>query len=226
MDEPKVLEALAPGVWHSEHDLFLPGGVHFRTRMTVLDTGDGLMLHGPVPMDAAHAERVSKLGEVKHIVAPNSFHHLYARPAADKFPTAKLWRGEALARKRPNLEGEMIVAGREPTFGEVKSLVLGGMPKLDEVIVLHPATRTLVVTDLVFNILEYKGWLSGVMFRLTGTHKKLAQSRLFRSVIKQRAAYEQSLQEILSWDFDRVVMAHGEVLDRAGKDRLVQVLDG
>ncbi|MCA9640445.1 MAG: DUF4336 domain-containing protein, partial [Myxococcales bacterium] len=214
MEQPKVLEELAPGVWHSEHDLFLLGAVHFRTRMTVLDTGDGLMLHGPVPLDEAQAERIAKLGDVKHIVAPNSFHHLYARPAADKFPAAKLWRGEALVTKRPNLQGEVIVAGSEPSFGETKSLVVGGMPKLDEVVVLHPGTRTLVVTDLVFNILEYKGWLSGVMFRLTGTHKKLAQSRLLRSAIKQRAAYEQSLQEILSWDFERVVMAHGEVMER------------
>lgn len=226
MEQPKVLEELAPGVWHSEHDLFLPGGVHFRTRMTVLETGEGLMLHGPVPMDDSHAERVGRLGKVKHVLAPNSFHHLYARPAQERFPEATLWRGRALAEKRQNLEGELIEQGSEPTFGEARCAVLGGMPKLDEVIVLHTPSRTLVVTDLVFNILEYKGWLSGVVFRMTGTHKKLAQSRLFRSVIKQKAAYQQSLDQILSWDFDRVVMAHGEVLERDAKDRLVEVLRG
>ncbi len=224
MDQPKVLEELTPGVWHSEHDLFLPGGVHFRTRMTVLDTDDGLLLHGPVPMDDAHAEGVSRLGNVTRVLAPNSFHHLYARPAIDRFPEAKLLLGAALSKKRPKLSGSVVEQGSEPKLGGAQCLVLGGMPKLDEVIVLHPATRTLVVTDLVFNILEYKGWLSGLVFRMTGTHKKLAQSRLFRSVIKQRAAYQQSLEQILGWDFDRVVMAHGEVIQQGGKDRLAAVL--
>lgn len=224
MQQPKVLEELAPGVWHSEHDLFILGMVHFRTRMVVLDTGDGLMLHGGVPLDDSQAEHIGRLGEVKHVLAPNSFHHLYARPALDRFPGAKLWRGAALARKRPDLTGEVIEAGQAPRFGEVQSLLLGGMPKLDEVIVLHPATRTLVVTDLVFNILEYKGWLSGLVFRLTGTHKKLGQSRLLRSAIKQKAAYQASLEQILAWDFDRVIMAHGEVLETDGKDRLARAL--
>src|SRR5690606_30249989 len=148
----------------------------------------------------------------------------YARPACERFPGAEFFVTQALKKKRESLSGTVIQAGGEPSFGEAQSLVLGGMPKLDELVMLHQPSRTLLVTDLVFNILEYKGWQAGVMFRLVGTHKKLAQSRMFGAVVRDRAALEASMERMFGWDFDRVIMAHGEILERGGKDKLAALL--
>lgn len=223
MQDPKVLERLGPGIWHSEHDLFMLG-IHFRTRMTVLETGSGLLLHGPVPLDEAQAEALSGLGEVKYVVAPNSYHHLYAQAALERFPEARLWLGGALKRKRPELDGAVVSVGSEPAFGTTRSWLVDGMPKLDEILILHPESKTLVVADLVFNVLEYKRWLTGVVFRLTGTHKRLAQSRLFTWEMGDKQAYKASVEQVLDWDFTRVVMAHGEVLEGDAKSRLASAL--
>ena len=53
---------------------------------------------------------------------------------------------------------------------------------------VHKPTETLIVGDLVFNIREPKGWQSTLVLTLAGAKGRLAQSRLWRTVIKDRRA--------------------------------------
>jgi hypothetical protein len=57
-------------------------------------------------------------------------------------------------------------------------------------------------------------WLVGAAPGRFGPH------RLIRAGIRDRAAARRSLERILEWDFDRVVMSHGAVLERGGRARL------
>ena len=41
--------------------------------------------------------------------------------------------------------------------------------------------------------------------------------RIVRFAIRDRAAARRSLERILAWDFERVVVSHGEVLETGGK---------
>jgi hypothetical protein len=43
--------------------------------------------------------------------------------------------------------------------------------------------------------------------------------RIIRSGITNRAAARRSVARILQWDFDRVTVTHGEVLESGGRDR-------
>ena len=45
--------------------------------------------------------------------------------------------------------------------------------------------------------------------RLFGTYGKLAPTLLLKSLVKDRAALRASLETVLGWDFDRVVVCHG-----------------
>jgi hypothetical protein len=45
-------------------------------------------------------------------------------------------------------------------------------------------------------------------------------SKLDPLLIRDRVAARQSLERILGWDFDRVIIAHGDVLERGGHDAL------
>jgi hypothetical protein len=56
-------------------------------------------------------------------------------------------------------------------------------------------------------------WLVGATGRF-GTH------RLIRLAIRDRKATRRSLDRILAWDFERVVMSHGEVLETGGRHAL------
>ena len=43
--------------------------------------------------------------------------------------------------------------------------------------------------------------------------------RIVRLAIRDRAAARTSVQRILQWDFDRIVVTHGDVLENGGHQR-------
>lgn len=222
-----MLEPIAPGLWHDQFDLYIPPRVHFRGRMVVARLGDGrLWVHSPIPIDDALARQLAELGEVGHLVAPNAMHHLHFAAAAERYPRARRWLAPALARKRPELEHDEPLGDRAPATwaDDFDQVMVEGMPRVGEVVFLHRATKTLVITDLAFNILDYRGLMTGLVFRLVGTHKRFGQSRLLRSLVRDRQAAARSARRILDWDFERVVMAHGEIIEDDAHARMTEVL--
>jgi hypothetical protein len=63
-----------------------------------------------------------------------------------------------------------------------------------------------------------------LFLRATGTYGRAAQSRVWRILTRDRAAAGQSVARILDYDFDRVVMAHGDVIERGGKDAVARAV--
>lgn len=222
-----MLEPIAEGLWHDQFDLFVPPGLHMRGRMVVARLSDGrLWIWSPIPIDDALAREIRALGEVGHVVAPNALHHLHFAAAVERFPGAQRWIAPALVRKRPDLAGcrSLEDAPSSAWAAELEPLRVAGAPKLDEVVFFHRASKSLLVTDLVFNVLEYRGWLSGLVFRMVGAHKRLAQSRAMRMLVRDRVAAAASARRILAWDFERVIMAHGEIVDRDARARMTEAL--
>lgn len=42
--------------------------------------------------------------------------------------------------------------------------------------------------------------------------------------MKDRAAAERSIEHILAWDFDRLIMSHGDILEADARDTLAGTL--
>lgn len=219
------LENLADGLWATEHDLFM-GPVHFRGRMTVVRLGSGgLLLHSVVPIDDGLAAELAALGPVEHIVAPNLLHHVHLEPVIQRYADAAVWGVPGLAEKRPGIRWSETLGRTTPAWAdEFEPLSIDGMPKVNEWVFFHRATGSLVVTDLVFNIHEVKGWITPWVLRLGGAYRRFAQSRLIRMQIRDAHAAAASGSRLLAWPIERVVMAHGHVVDRDAKARLAEVL--
>lgn len=192
----------------------LPGGFRFPARMTVLPlAGDGLALLSPIPIDDALAARLSELGQVRYLIAPNLLHHLYLPAASARYPQATVLAPAALRRKRPELRIDReLEAGLPPELSEALDVVrVDGAPSVDEHVFFHRATRSLVVTDLVFNMRRPEGWLAHTMLFCVGCHGRLAQSRAWRLFIKDRRAASASVERILALPAETLIMAHGDV---------------
>lgn len=220
------LESIAEGLWGAEHDLFMNGVVHFRGRMTVvrLESG-GLLLHSVVPIDDALAAELAAIGPVEHLVAPNLLHHVHLADAVARYPNATLWGVVGLPAKRSDLRFDAIVGDTPaPWASEFEPLPIEGIPWATETVFFHRATGTLIVTDLIFNIHEAKGWLTPLILRMAGAYQKPAQSRLLRMSIKDADAASASVERMLAWPIDRVVMAHGHVVETDAKQVLARAL--
>lgn len=211
-----MFDEITPGLWHDTHDLTMAGGLQFRTRSTLARLADGgLWMHSPIPLDEASANQIDALGDVRHIVAPNGFHDRFSRGAKERYPAATLWGSPALRDSKAEPPVDAWLGETEPPWAtEMRPLLIEGAPKAGEFVFLHVPTRTLILTDLLFQIRYPVNTLTKVVLWMAGAHGgKLAQSRLWHSVTKDRAAASRSIQKMLEWDFQRVVLAHGDLVE-------------
>jgi len=88
----------------------------------------------------------------------------------------------------------------------------------------HKATRTLIVADLVFNLSTDQNIVAKLFLKLNGIYDRVGCSRFFRAFIKDREAFDRSIDEVLKWDFDRIVLGHGSIVERGGRTVLKQAL--
>lgn len=213
-----MLHSLAAGIWDCNAPLSLLG-MHLGHRMTVVQLGDGsLWLHSPVAYDADLASALAAHGPVAHIVAPNAIHDTYLEGWFSAYPHARFHGARGLGRQRPDLMFTDTLADAPDAAwaAELDQTLIRGAPRLNEVVFLHRPSRTLILTDLAFNLGPDMPLLSRVLLKLNGCDNRFACSRLLRSTIKDRAAFRASLETVLAWDFDRVVVSHGRNLETGG----------
>jgi hypothetical protein len=216
------LRALAPDLWVAERRQTFYG-LEVGTRMTVIRLAEGgLLLHSPVALDAALSAELDALGPVRFVVAPNRVHHLYAGRVAETYPDARLWIAPGLDRKRPDLDYVAVLGDEAPAEwrGQVDQVFFRGRPYENEVVFFHRASRTLLLCDLAFNFGPGAALPTRWLMRLLRSYGRFGPSTLDPWLIRDRAAARASLARILAWDFDRVVVAHGDVLERGGREAL------
>jgi hypothetical protein len=217
-----ALREHAQGLYTIDHALRV-GGLPMGARTSAIRLRDGgLFVHSPGPLDDADERALSERGTVRALVAPNALHHLFLRRAHERFPEARLFGSPAALAKEPGLPLEAL--GEKPAApwaGEIEQIHLEGVPRMDEFVFFHPATRTLLVTDLVFHLLRVEGALARAVLRLNQAYGCFGPSRALRLLlVRDRAALRRSLDRVLAWDFDRLLLAHGEPLEQGARPRL------
>jgi hypothetical protein len=200
-------------------------GLVVGARMSVIRLADGsLLLHSPVSLDAGLRRELDALGPVRFAVAPNRVHHLYAGKVAEAYPGARLWIAPGLERKRPDLVHEAILGDEAPApwRGQVDQVFFRGRPYENEVVFLHRSSRTLILCDLAFNFRAGTHPVTRFLMSLIRSYGHFGPTRLDPLLIRDRALASASLEKILAWDFDRVIVAHGDVLERGGRQALAE----
>lgn len=215
-----TLRSIADDLWCADGDVFMPGGVHFPARMTVIRLDDGsLLLHSPLRIDDDLAAELEALGTVRHLVAPNTYHHLYIRGAKNRWPGATTYAAPGLSEKRADMTWDVILDEEAPEAwrGQVDQVLIAGAPKMNEVAMVHRKSRTLIVTDLIFNVQGgTKSWMTPWLLRMFGAWKKTTQSWMWRFLVKDRDAAAQSVETLMALDFDRIIVAHGDIIESDG----------
>ena len=212
-----LLEYVPDLVWIKEHPLNLMGS-SIRTRMTVLRLDGGLCLHSPVPIDDATRESIENLGEVIALVAPSNCHHLYFTSAQRAFPRARTFGTVDVQRKRKDLRFDEIIGEKPPSYwaGQMDQLFVGNRI-MREVDFLHRASRTLVAVDLVENFSDQTAGTNAVlraMMTVLGMWGRPRPAPELRWFTRDRKTARTAVEGILAWDFDRAVIAHGDLLNQ------------
>lgn len=213
------LTELVPGaIWTRDYPIRY-SGTRFNARMTIVRLTDGrLWIHSPCAIDEQTRAAIAGLGPVAFIVAPGTYHYFHIPSCQQAFPGAMTFVCPGLERKRPDLRFDRILGERaEPEWqAELDQIPVLGTRFIQEVAFLHRPTRTLILVDLIENFrdetpgtnLMLRLWFKHV-FRMWDNPKPAPEYRMGWG---NRKAVGQTLTRILDWDFQRIILAHGEVI--------------
>jgi hypothetical protein len=214
------LRSVAEGLWVAEHKLrFL--GTPIVTRMTIVRLRSrDLLVHSPVPLTAEMRAAVDAVGPVRWIIAPSRYHHLYAGEWSAAYRDARLYGPPGLVTKRKDLTFHATLGGvpAPPWTSDLEPRHLDGVGVVDEFVFFHPATRTLLVTDLFFNYSPAKSIAVRLFRRLEDCDGKFCVPRVIKILVRDKKAFAASIDGMLAWDFDRIVVTHGNVVESGGKE--------
>ena len=198
-------------------------GMQLATRMTIVRTGpDELLVCSPIALDDELRAQVEALGQVRHVVAPNTIHHLYVGQWLEAFPRARAYAAPGLPARRPDLPWAATIDEQwdPPWRRELVDLaVLRGHSFWIEVVLLHRPSKTLVVADALesFGFAPETGGAMRFLLELIGMAERPAPPVDLKVTFDDLAATRRGVETILGWDFERIVLAHGRLVEREAK---------
>jgi hypothetical protein len=200
-------------------------GTRLTSTMTLIRLGSGgLLVYSPVALTPARQAAADALGPVEHLYAPNLFHHLWLGEWAAAYPNARVHAPKRLGKKRPALHIDRFHGAQpEPAFvGLLDEVHIDGS-RMDETVLFHRPSRTLIVADLVHNVGRPKGSWTQLYARCMGFYDRVALSRVLRwTAFTDRAAARASVDQLLALPIERLVFGHGAPLPKGGHEALAE----
>lgn len=205
-----------PEIWIADGPVTSFHGFPYPTRMAVIRLSNGsLFVWSPVALSDSLRASINALGQVRHLVSPNALHHLFLGEWKSAYPAAHLYASPRLRRKREDLsfDAELSDAPEPEWAVDIDQVVLRGSFALTEVVFFHRGARTALFADLIQNFPRdwFKGW-RGLLARHGGiVAPNPGTPSDWRLSFFNRRAARLSLDEVLAWPIERVLIAHGDL---------------
>jgi hypothetical protein len=216
------LEKFAENLWMVDGPSVRNFGIPLPTRMIVIRLTDGtLWVNSPVSTPTHELDRIKALGPVRYLVAPSQLHLWRLEEWRELFPDAEPWGPPKVPKrfKQLPLAGVLQDAPPDCWAQDLDQTLFKGNCFLEELAFYHKKSRTLIMTDFIQNhpipagrpILSVIWKLAGVAYPAGGVPVDIKLSFTDRKLARR------SLAKLLSWDFDKLVIAHGVCVDRDAK---------
>lgn len=198
-------------------------GTRIGRTVTLIRLSSGkVVIHSTAAFSREDLVAISNFGTPAAMIEATLLHDTFAQRARDLFPTIPYFVPPGF----PNQSTLSATSLAEPPAwwnGELEVLPLEGMPQVHEHVLFHLSSRTLIVADSVFTLDSSEHWWTRFFFRnIAGIKQPPGMSRFFRMLIRDRKAFQRSVQNVMIRDFDRVIVAHGEMIEHDGKAKLAR----
>jgi hypothetical protein len=211
---------LAEGVWSLERHLRMPGGPLLPSRTTIVKLSPtSVAVISPPPAHEETFQMIDALGTVAALIAPNSFHYLYVNDAVRRYPDATLYLAPGLQERIATLPPGVDLAESTPS-PDLERVILRPPHGVSEVLLFHRPSRILILSDLAFNLVHVDRSFDRVFWRAFGVSREFGPSRTARlMLLNDRSVVRPVLRRILEWPFERIHVAHGEVVQTDARAR-------
>lgn len=218
-----MLKEFGPNIWIADGtEVVAAMGFRYPTRMAVIRLANGdLFIWSPTALTATLCAAVDRLGPVRHLVAPNSLHHVFLPDWKLAYPEALVYAAPGLRQKRKDIvfDRDLSETPEASWAGEIDQAVMNGNAITTEVVFFHLPSGAVLFTDLLqrFPADWFTGW-RGIVAKLDlMVAPEPTVPRKFRVAFTQRKAARVALSRILSWPAQKVLMAHGTLVTEGGQ---------
>jgi len=220
-DEPQLVPTTST-VRFFDSELTVFPGMRVPLRSMLVESPTKAILVSPV---GTRAELVAVNGKSCVLCEPSLLHHKRLAHAIQKLAPRELWGPPGFSDKLPDF-ADASVFGADPwPHDDLLSFTLiEGAPFRNEIVFFHRASRTLYTADLVFGIVQPSGILTPLVMRALGVGKTFGAAKLWSRWIKDPVAFRRSIERVMGWPFDRIAMAHGEIVEGNARAKLFGAL--
>lgn len=211
---------LADSVWSLGRHLRMIGGPILPSRTTIvrLQSGNIAVISPPPPHEETF-DAIDALGRVEVLVAPNSFHYLYVCAAMERYPHAALYLAPGLADRVASLPAGIDLS-ESPLTPDFEQVILDAGRGISEVIFYHSPSRILILGDCAFNLVNLERASDRFFWRLFGVPGEFGPSRTARMMLlSSRERAREALRQVLVWPFERILVAHGDIVQNHARGR-------
>jgi hypothetical protein len=212
MNGTRKLQSFADDIWMVDGPPAVNFFIPLPTRMIVVKLSDGsLWINSPVDVGRETLEQIQALGAIRYLVAPTPLHVWRLVGWHALFPEAELWGPSQIPRAFAGLpfSGKLGDVVSAPWTSDLEDVAFRGNKFAEEFEFFHNASRTLMMTDFVQNYPSKEHHVPGNLVKRLGGVLNGGVPRDIRWTITNRKLARTSLQRILAWDFDKVILAHG-----------------
>lgn len=186
----------------------LAKGISFPAKTSLIRTSEKLFIISPGPLDE-YLDELEQTALQLVFVAPNNFHHFYLSKMKKRFPQAEFY-GSLRAQRLSGVDLKPI-----KELEGLEAIKVLGNDLLGEYIFWHPESKSIITTDIIFNMKHRMNLLTSIMTFFAGTYKRLATSRLVLTTMDDKALYKDSLSSLLNLPFEQVIINHGTNINRS-----------
>ena len=212
-----------------------------------------LAVFSPTALTPEVRSTVEQLGNnVAYVSAMDFEHHIFLSEWSKAYPNAKLLGVEGLPEKR---ESNKETAGSkfshvwtkknketftvDPEFDREFDYEYVGSHANKELVFCHKPDRTLIEADMMFNLpaneqysRSKEGPTQGFLTRFfitfqstVGTANWQKRFLWYAASASDRPDFNRSVKKINSWDFDKIIPCHGDVIESNGKGIFQKVFE-
>jgi hypothetical protein len=219
------VQQIADNLWVLRYPLRLLGVEIGRTVTVIRLANRKVIVHSSAPFTVDDLAAIRAAGDIGWLIEVSNFHDSLAKEGRAALPDVPYLAPEGFS-KVSGVPTERLSPVPAEWASDLQVLELGGMPKVREHVMFHRPSGTLIVADLLFNFGRGGSLWTRLFARYVMRLKNfIGMSPFFRLMIRDREAFRRSMATMMAWDFDRVIVAHGGMIDRGGKARLREVLN-
>lgn len=214
-----MLNAFGPDIWIADGPNISVAGFHYPSRMVIIKlSNEDLFILSPIQLSEDIRAELHAMGQVQHVVAPNSLHHLFLQEWRQAYPKAKFYAPPGLRKKREDItfDGDLTSEPGTGWAGEIDQVLMRGNLITTEAVFFHCKSETVLFTDLIQQLPAslISGWRAVIAKLDLMMESEPSVPRKFRIAFTNRRIARESLQHILAWPAKKVLMAHGTPVEK------------